>query len=124
MIVLQCTVANNIPYDGMEEDIEWILDGEEKTPNWLDTAFTKLGFDLSMNALVAEACLELATLIDKCKRRTTEKRDDVLAEGVRYSSMAEKKMKCDDSGNIVAPVKAYEHHSKFYRELRSLCNPV
>lgn len=67
---------------------------------WYHTA---LG--LSFSSFLAEICLQLAKRIgngDDRKRR-------LLAEGIKYSSLVEAKMK-DKSGNVVKPL-VYARHS-------------
>ena len=69
-IVLTCcsstaTDKYNVPlkYGGMEDDIEWMLNGESKIMNDIDTLITNV-FHWSFYSLRAEVCLHLAKRLD------------------------------------------------------------
>ena len=127
LIALQChsVMGTNALYDEIKDDVEWLLDGGEKVTDFLDTVYMNYGFDLNIYALLAANCLSLTKLIDICgSGEITQRRGDLIKEGLRYSDMTEKKMK-DDNGNIATPVKAaYAYNSKIYHELLNLNIPA
>jgi len=120
-----CSSVSGDMYDGIDDDISWILDGEEKFSDWHDNTYTIYGFNLSLHALLADCCLCLAKLAQGCDSdEMTKKRGALIKEGLRQSGLAEKKMK-DDDGNVTATKKrAYMHQSKICSQLQNLLVPV
>jgi len=122
-ILLECCATandlarNNGVYQGLEDDIEWILDTKMILPDPVDTSITSLQM-WSFYSLLAEICLNLANRLSS----SNEKRSALIEEGIRLSSLADPKMK-DIDGNIINPV-AYSPHSRIYSELQGLGNLV
>ena len=92
MILLTCCCTDiESDFLGMEDDNEWILNGEKKIVDWTDTVFTKT-VNWSIHSILAEACL--AKRLDS----GNEKQRALLEEGIRLSKLAEPKMK-DNEGD-------------------------
>jgi len=118
MVLLTCC-STDIESDflGMEDDIEWILNGEEKIVDWTDTVFTKHA-NWNIYSILAEACLCLAKRLDS----GNEKQRALLEEGIRLSELAEPKMK-NNEGDVTLPI-AYSFHVDVLSELKCLIVPV
>ena len=111
--------SQNIPAecDGIEDDIEWILNGEDKiSGDQFDTYTTNVTF-WSIYSLFAEVCLHLAIQLDE----DDEKQRALIDEGLRLSGLADPKMK-DENGNVTNPV-AFGSHSQIYSELQHFNEP-
>mmetsp|Transcript_3250 Transcript_3250/g.6129 ORF Transcript_3250/g.6129 Transcript_3250/m.6129 type:complete len:307 (-) Transcript_3250:52-972(-) len=118
MILLQCCSSANyaegklVEYEGMDDDIAWILDGEEKVLDWTDTLYTNT-INWNMFSLLADVCLHLARRVGG-----EDQRRRLIEEGLRLSRLAEPKMR-DDDGNITNPI-GYSLHIRIYSEIESL----
>ena len=106
-------------YDGIDDDIEWVLNGEEKINDWGDTVFIQT-INWSPSCILSEACLYLAKFLGSGGGE--EKQRALLDEGIRVAKVAEAKMK-DSEGNIMLPI-AYSSHAMVFSELKSLSVPV
>ena len=116
-ILLKCSSKaidsnkNPVEYDGIEDDVEWILNGEANFTDQFDSYITNL-ISWNVYSLFAEVCLHLAKLL----RVDDERQHALINEGLRFSSLADPKMK-DIDGNVTNPV-AFESHSRIYIELK------
>jgi len=125
-ILLKCstaeTAANDTEtsdgtYQGIEDDIEWILDKEMKLPDPVESSITNVQM-WSFYSLIAEICLHLAKRLDSSHKQHSA----LVEEGIRLSQLADPKMK-DVDGNITNPI-AYAPHVQIYSELQCLRIPV
>jgi len=124
ILLKSCSSAHGEMYNDINDDIAWMLDGEEKFSDREDTAWRDFGFNLSLYVLMADCCLNLAKVIKDCdSEEISQQMDGLIQEGLRQSGLAEKKMK-DEEGNVVVPMRAYMYHSKVFSELQSLLVPV
>lgn len=123
MILLTCSSTavssddNNQEYDGMDDDISWVLNGEDKIDDWGDTVMMKT-ISWGPTTILCEACLYLAKRLG-----SGEKHRALLEEGIRLSKLAEPKMKDSERNGITLPI-AYPSHAQVYSELRYLSVPV
>jgi hypothetical protein len=99
--------------DKLDEDIEWLLNGEEKVNERFNTIHT-LVVQWSVYSLFAEVCLRIAEQLEKDDSR----RVLLIKEGLRLSHLADPIMK-NDSGVIIHPV-AFSMHIVVLSELEEL----
>jgi hypothetical protein len=112
MVILNCQASIG-KYEGMEDDISWLLDGDEdKVPAWLESAAITY-IDWAFSSLLCEACLLLANKFESDD--DYELRSQLVKEGIRYSAMTEKSLK-DEEGNDISVI-AYAHHSALIAQL-------
>lgn len=113
-IILRCfSFADPLEYDGIDDDVAWILSGAITIVDWEDTVFIHY-FSCSMYLLFAEVCVCLATRLDNSDQRKTP----LVEKGLSLSKQAEPKMR-DKGGSVTAPI-AYSHHALVYSDLQSL----
>lgn len=123
LILLRCLDSGSDPniqsmkYEGMEEDVTWVLNGEEKISDWNDSMY-RSRTDWSPFSLLAEVCLLLAKRVSKGH----DQEKALIMEGLRLCTLTDKKLK-DEDGIVVAPV-AYSSHIAVYSELQALDHPV
>ena len=115
MILTCCSVGvdyYNIPikYNGMEDDVEWVLNGESKVVDEFENYIINQ-FSLSISCLLAEVCLQLAKRVEI----GSQKQRDLIEEGCRYSDLTESKVK-DKDGKITNHI-VYEFYIHVYSEL-------
>lgn len=98
-------------YEGMEEDVQWMLNTAEKANEWTDTVYLKTVYT-SINSVASEGCLELA------KRENQERQRSLLIEeGLKLSKLVEAKL-TDKDGNVTNPI-VYSSHKRVFSELIS-----
>lgn len=125
MILLSCCIhasdydndSKGVNYDGIDDDIDWVLNGEDKINEFGDTVMTKT-ISWSPTNITAEACLYLSKSLGSGE----EKQRALLEEGIRLCKVATAKMK-DSEGSVTLPI-AYAYHEKIFSELKSLSVPV
>ena len=98
-------------YDGIEDDIEWMLNGEEKVSDWEDIIWQQQT-NWSLFSMLSEVCLQLARHVI----HSPMQQKVLVEEGLKLSKRAESNLK-DKNGNATNPV-AYSFHSKVYSELQ------
>ena len=87
MLLICCSIAPDkydVPakYDGMEDDIKWMLNGETKIVDQYESLITYV-FHWSFYSLLAEVCLHLAKRLEV----GCAKQRDLIKEGIRYSGL-------------------------------------
>ena len=107
-----CNIRIPTKYDGIEDDITWVLNGEEKMLDMSDTILTRTLW-WSFNSLIAEVCLHLAKRLDSGDDRQYA----LVEEGLRLSGLAEAKIK-DNEGNVTNDV-SFESINRIHSELRN-----
>jgi tetratricopeptide (TPR) repeat protein len=100
-------------YNELDEDIEWLLNEEEKIPDWTDSIYTSM-VQWSSYSLCAEICLRVAKKLGKDDPR----RALLIREGLRLSRLADPKLK-NDSGDVIHPI-AFGMHNVVMSELEEL----
>mmetsp|Transcript_5880 Transcript_5880/g.13409 ORF Transcript_5880/g.13409 Transcript_5880/m.13409 type:complete len:828 (-) Transcript_5880:174-2657(-) len=113
VVLLKCRSLqyDSVMYDEIEDDIAWMIDREEKIPDYWIRIITNT-ISWSWYSLLAEICLHLA------KRPDTrhEQKTALIEEGLRLSGLAESKM--EDDATISSVVISYASHPGIYSELR------
>jgi hypothetical protein len=98
-------------YNELDEDIEWLLNEEEKIPDWKDSIYTSV-VQWSLYSLFAEICLRVTKKLEKDDPR----RSLLITEGLRH--LADPKLK-NDSGVVIHPI-AFSVHYVVMSELEEL----
>ena len=88
-----------------------MLNGETKVVDAFDTDATNR-FSLSVYSLLAEACLQLTKRVEINSHTQRE----LIEEGLRYSALADPKMK-DKDGNVTNHI-AYNFNTHIYSQFR------
>ena len=115
MILACCSIGvdhYNIPikYNGMEDDVEWVLNDESKVVDSFENYIINQ-FSLSISCLLAEVCLQLAKRVEI----GSQTQRDLIEEGCRYSALTESKVK-DRDGKITNHI-VYQFYTPVYSEL-------
>ena len=100
-----------------EEDIEWMLDGSGDKIAAGDDYYLTCVLSVSFFSILSEVCLLLAKQLDN-----GEKKRALVAEGLRYSSLAVPKMK-DIDGKVTNGI-VFEAHAPVQAELVHLSKKV
>ena len=70
----------------MEDDVEWVLNGESKFPDVFDTLFINIS-SWSFYSLLAKVCLQLAKRVEI----GSEKQHELIKEGLRCLALVDQK---------------------------------
>eukprot|EP00985_Skeletonema_marinoi_P004605 scaffold1994_cov156-Skeletonema_marinoi.AAC.2 len=97
----------------LDDDIEWLLNDQEKMPDLVDTIYTSKA-QWSPYDLYSEICLRIAKKLEKDDPR----RALLMTEGLRLSHLADSKLK-NESGDVVHPI-AFSIHNAVMSELEEL----
>jgi hypothetical protein len=111
-IVLQCCSSIGT-YDGIEEDGEWLLDSGGGEVSEGPDNYSTIVLGVSFFSLLSEACLHLAKRLNGDKRKRA-----LIAEGLRFSSLAEPNMK-DKNGEVTNDI-VFQAHAPIQAELGRL----
>lgn len=110
-IILTC-YSNPEKYDGIEDDITWMLNGEAKFMDVADPAITHV-VHWSFYSIFAEVCLHLAKRLNSADKRQSA----LVEEGLRLSGLGEEKIK-DKEGDVTNAI-AFDFNTSIHSEL---CN--
>ena len=123
LIVLQSSAGGTDSLYDCQDHIDWFLDGEEKISDFL--ACMNYGFDMNLYTLLADTASSLAKLSDACGTgERNHRRHELVQEGLRYSSLADKMMKGDDDNIPVYLRKSHSYNSRIRDQLHGLSSPV
>lgn len=114
MMILKCKALVK-KYEGMDDDIAWLL---SKTENQAPDSFERAPiryFDWAWTSILSEACLLLTNLLDENNQLEQETRSQLMKESLRYSDMAERSLK-DEDGSINSEL-AYASHTRIRTEV-------
>lgn len=94
MIIAKASASGSSSYDGMRDDIAWLLDGTDRAVAWVEKG--SIGYN--------------------------DMRPLLIKEGYRYSDIAEHSLR-DEDGSVIS-VLASKSHSDVLSQLESFSNPV
>ena len=112
-LLLKICSQSEVLITELDDDIEWLLNDQEKMPDLVDTIYTSKA-QWSPYDLYSEICLRIAKKLEKDDPR----RALLMTEGLRLSHLADSKLK-NESGDVVHPI-AFSIHNAVMSELEEL----